>query len=524
MKQLFFIRGTVLYILAMCLSFASMAQNRMEHDFRVKGFYVDCRTEVMKMSAVKDLALRLSQKGINTLLIEYEATFPFQRHATLCNEFAYTESEIKDLINFCSKLNMEVIPLQNCFGHCEYILLHDRYVHLREDSKEVSQVCPLKIEEATQVFKEIFQEVASLHPSKYFHIGADETYLLGHCKNCSAIAAEKGKSRLFVDYVKAMCKIVSDMGKTPIIWADIILMYPEAVHELPDNLVFIDWNYGWETDRFGKLENLLATGAEVWGATSMRSHPDNIYLTQWEKHFKNLATFIPFAREKKYQGMIQTSWSTSGTYGFHYDTNWEIINMQPIRSVYPASGFNLLIAAFCTAVNSTLPLNDQMFAMEYAHERYGFSDVECKLFWEYLIHPQNALTRYAKDEKNVPIATILNDCLILREKFKKLSPHKNKEEFAHYHLMLDMRINYLAYKKIESFYESPEYNRSHALTLINQLKPIMVESDRLDKLFVKINKNFLKPGELEYIKHIRTAKMKSLYQRLVTSIYPSTNF
>lgn len=117
-------------------------------DFKVRAFYLDCRTQVMTVSAIKELASDLSKKEINTLLIEYEATFPFQKHATLCNQLAFSRSEVQDIVSYCTSLGIEVIPLQNCFGHCEYILRHDRYAHLREDSKEVSQVCPLKIEEA----------------------------------------------------------------------------------------------------------------------------------------------------------------------------------------------------------------------------------------------------------------------------------------------------------------------------------------------------------------------------------------
>ncbi|MCD8029338.1 MAG: family 20 glycosylhydrolase [Bacteroides sp.] len=511
------IKKIIVLFFALCTSWAIYAQNDPEHTFRVKGFYIDCRTEVMQMSAVKQWAFELSRKGINTLLFEYEATFPFNRHATLCNEYAYTEAEVKDLVSYCAGLGIDLIPLQNCFGHCEYILRHDRYAHLREDKKEVSQVCPLKIKEATQVFGEIFREVAALHPSQYFHIGADETYLLGDCKHCAAVAATEGKSRLFVDYVKAMCDIVLEIGKTPIIWADIILMHPEALQELPKELIFIDWNYGWEPDRFGKLDNLYATGAEVWGAPSMRSHPDNIYLTQWEKHFNNLSVFVPFAREKNYQGMIQTSWSTSGIYGYHFDTNWEIINMQPVRSVYPTSGFNVLVDAYCEAVNTDQPLESREFCLRYAQQQYGLNSAESEIFREYLTHPQYPILQNGRDEKGTPVATLLDDCLKLKEKFGKLSPQTNREDFEHYNLMLDLRINYLAYKKVEAFYESEQYNRSHAPELLRQLKHIINESNQLDKRFIQLTRDYLKPGQPEYINRFRTEKMKALYQWLANN-------
>ena len=172
-----------------------------EGDFKVKGFHLDMRTQVMTPQAIKELITKAAGEGMNTLLLEYEATFPFEKHATLCNKYAYTRSQVEDIITHASSLGVEVIPLQNCFGHCEYILRHHRYASLREDKKEVSQVCPMKFDEAEKVFSEIFAEIAAAHPSKYIHIGADETRLLGHCKNCAKKVKQEGVSKLFVDYV-----------------------------------------------------------------------------------------------------------------------------------------------------------------------------------------------------------------------------------------------------------------------------------------------------------------------------------
>ena len=121
-------------------------------DFSIKAFHLDFRAQVMTVPAIKELALDLSKKGINAIIIEYEATFPFKKHATLCNKYAYSRKDVKEIVDYCKSLGIDVIPLQNCFGHCEYILRHDRYINLREDRKEVSQVCPSKIDSAEKVF------------------------------------------------------------------------------------------------------------------------------------------------------------------------------------------------------------------------------------------------------------------------------------------------------------------------------------------------------------------------------------
>lgn len=500
-----------LFILGIFLcSYASARSSQPLADFTIRAFYLDCRTQVMTVSAIKDFASDLSRKGINTLLIEYEATFPFQKHATLCNHLAFSRNEVKEIINHCSSVGIDVIPLQNCFGHSEYILRHDRYAELREDKKEVSQVCPLKIEDAKNIFREIFQEVAALHPSPYLHIGADETYLLGSCAQCSKV----DKSRLFVDYIKAMCEVVKELGKKPIIWADIILMHPEAVQELPKDLIYVDWNYGWEPDRFGKLDNLLKLGVKMWGAGSLRSAPDNIYLTQWMKHFNNLTTFLPFARSHGYEGIIETSWSTSGTYGFHYDNGWEVISMQPVRQVYPMSGFQILIDAYCQAANSKEAFNSQEFILSYARQHYGLSKEEAPLFLDYFTLPQEVV-RNGKDAKGTAIAEAIKSSTEFKNKFDKLSPRQHTEEFEHYRFMLDLRINYLCYKEIEFIYNSPDYDITQAVVLSQKLRKIIAESDKLNKRFIQLNKSYLKPGQTEEINALRTEKMEGLYQALV---------
>ena len=115
---------------------------------------------------------------------------------------------------------------------------------MREDRKDISQLCPLKVQEDSLLFADLFADMAAMHNSDYIHIGGDETYLLGHCPECALKAATEGKSKLFVDYMKMMCDIVISLGKKPVMWADILLKYPEAAEELPAETIFVDWNYG----------------------------------------------------------------------------------------------------------------------------------------------------------------------------------------------------------------------------------------------------------------------------------------
>ena len=510
---------TIAILLALLAATFSMVAQNNSYDFKEKVMYVDFRSEVHTIDALKQLAQKVAADGFTCMMLEYEATFPFEKHATLQNRYAFTKEEIKDYVAYCDRLGLEVIPLQNCMGHMQYILRHDRYAALREDKADMSQVCPLKIKEAVPVFKEIFAEVAALHPSKYFHIGCDETFLLGSCKKCAAYAKEHGKSKLFVEYVKAMCKIVLDMGKTPIIWADIILKYPENLGELPKELIYLDWNYGWDVNKFGKISNLLDANVNLWGGSSLRSGPDDIYLTQWEKHFNNLRDYVPFARKSGYQGMVQTSWSTSGAYSYSYGPRNEVLEIYPIRTVYPESGFNILLEATSWAFKHVEPLDPKAFVCDYAKEKFGFDEASCKTLWDYFTMPQDQVTaRNGKDIKGRSIADILADAYVMRDRLYALRPSANKVEIEHFKLMLDIRINYLEFKQCESEFESKDYEISQRTGLAERMTKICKEGKKLDKRFEKLNKNYLKKGEIGYIQSQRGLKMDALLKTLTYDI------
>ena len=203
-----------------------------EDSFRIRGFHLDLRIQVMKMRALKNFTLGLSKQGINTLVMEWEATYPFTEDPLIPNRFAYTREEIKDFIQYCQSLHMDVIPLQQSFGHVEYILRNYKYAQLREDDKDFSQVCPSESEKNKELFTRLFKDMSAMHPSPYFHIGGDETHLLGHCEKCKKKAAEIGISQLYFNHIKMLCDIVVSLGKRPVLWADIALKYPEYIHLL----------------------------------------------------------------------------------------------------------------------------------------------------------------------------------------------------------------------------------------------------------------------------------------------------
>ncbi|OGJ88907.1 MAG: hypothetical protein A2268_11985 [Candidatus Raymondbacteria bacterium RifOxyA12_full_50_37] len=481
--------------------------------FSVRGFHLDLRIQVMTLNALKEMARKIKDFGLNTLIMEWEASYPFQKHPIIPSANAYTPKEVNDFLNHCTKLNLDVIPLQQCFGHVEYILRHTRYAALREDKKDICQLCPLKPGQAAELFSDLFAELCKTHDSKYLHIGCDETYLLGKCPDCSAKALKKGKSKLFVDYVKVMCKIVKDLGRRPIIWADMLLAHPEAAADLPKDIVLVDWNYGWAMDHFGDPAPLLKTGLEFWGAPALRSHPDDHFLVSYEKHLRNFSDFIPYARRTGYKGVILTSWSTSGIYGFEWAADYEPIEMHTIRRVFPLKGCHLLLAAFVTAINQDSPLDPSTFAENYAQERFNLTPPAARAFREALFSDPTWLTQ-SKTSDNRAIAGVLSNVSKARAVLAKITPAKNRNEFDLFKLYFDIRVHYLAFKAIEVETQSASFKNKDIPKTLRDLAKLLNRADALDKAFARAFKGYLYGSEIRTENWSRKRKMKLLFERL----------
>ncbi|HYK46740.1 MAG TPA: hypothetical protein VEV83_16295, partial [Parafilimonas sp.] len=268
-------------------------------------------------------------------------------------------------------------------------------------------------------------------------------------------------------------------------------------------------------NNFGDHEKLMQSGFEVWGAPAIRSHPDNYFLTQWEKHFKNIRDFIPVCRQLGYKGIIMTSWSRSGQYSTVWETSDDITDLYAIRHVYPITGFNILLAAYSKSLQTRSPLDIPEFIKTYGKEQYGFTEQESASFWKAVttcpyeinqgkvIAPQDIAVSQLADSQAIAVKTLY-----------QLQPQKNKEEFEHYRLMADIRMLYLSYQKIEAEVNDPGFSNSKIPSVLGQLKKLLDDARSIDQRFIDLNKSTLYPGELKEENDLRTTKINLLYERL----------
>jgi hypothetical protein len=298
-------------------------------------------------------------------------------------------------------------------------------------------------------------------------------------------------------------------------WADIALKHPEALKLLPKQTILVDWNYGWDMNNFGEHEKLMQSGFEVWGAPAIRSHPDNYFLTEWEKHFKNIRDFIPVCRRLGYKGIIMTSWSTSGQYSTVWETSDDITDLYAIRHVYPITGFNMLLNAYTKSLQTQTALNIPEFIKTYSKEQYGFNDEQSSSFWKALATcPYEINQGKVMSSTNISVAQLADSQALAVKILYQLQPQKNKEEFEHYRLMADIRMLYLSYQKVESEVNDASFTTTQIPSTLVQLKKLLSDAQLIDQRFINLNKNTLYADELKEENDLRNSKINLLYQRL----------
>lgn len=318
--------------------------------FGMRGVHLDLKVQMPKTSYLHDLTRRLSLYKVNTLLIEYEDKFPYRRHSDICSEAAFAPEELRELLDYARKHHMTLVPLIQSLGHMEYVLRHDTYRSLREKPNDISQMCPLN-PGSKQLFRDFFAEVLEFHArDKFFHIGGDETWVLGSCPRCRKRVEEVGFSGLYIEYMNEICDLVQKAGKTPVIWSDMLSNHPEAIDRFPKDAVINYWDYWsqgecmpfviWNAKRY-TMENLaevpehirkiydpywfkseraaefksfpyldffLDNGYSIISSPATRSFGDSYNFPSYLTHIPNIVGFAK-ASAGKTPGIICTSWA-----------------------------------------------------------------------------------------------------------------------------------------------------------------------------------------------------------------------
>jgi hypothetical protein len=237
-------------------------------DFPARGVMLDIsRDKVPTMATLYSLIDLLAGWKINQFQLYMEHTFAYRNHEIVWrNASPLTAEEILALDSYCRDRFIDLVPNQNSFGHMHRWFEHPEYLHLAETETGITtpwgtvQEHPFSLSPAVpaalDLVGEMFAELLPNFTSPFFNVGADETFDLGEGRS-KALVQQRGKGRVYLDFLLEIYQRVKAHGRTMQFWGDIINHYPDLVAEIPKDTIVLEWGYeAWHP--FNEMGGLFA--------------------------------------------------------------------------------------------------------------------------------------------------------------------------------------------------------------------------------------------------------------------------
>jgi hypothetical protein len=217
------------------------------------ALHLDLKGVMFRPAYIPQLLADLRSQGINTVLVEYEDIFPFDGlDIAFDNSVKWSKRTLRRFLDEAAQNDIEVIPLQQCLGHLEYLFRWDSFRRFALDYKYPSTL-DVNSEEGNALIHNMLRQVIEAHPnSRYVHLGMDEAHAL------VAYAEQSGREvvAVFLEHLEALCQICEEYGKKPIIWSDMFEDHitPASLalfEKYKDRVVMCPWDYGASGERIG---------------------------------------------------------------------------------------------------------------------------------------------------------------------------------------------------------------------------------------------------------------------------------
>lgn len=152
----------------------------------------------------------------------------------LANEGMYTKEELSDLVAYCAKKGIRVLPEVEFPGHSmalaasypEFCCNTNRPQVWTHGGVSSRLICPQK-PETKKFVKDVFDTLQSIFPFDYVHIGGDECPMgdWKTCLDCRKARAAKGQGddveAEMSDFTASLGVRLAKRGKKPVLWYDI---------------------------------------------------------------------------------------------------------------------------------------------------------------------------------------------------------------------------------------------------------------------------------------------------------------
>lgn len=281
-------------------------------DIKVRGVSEDIsRGQIPTIDYFKDIIRFLSRYKLNTYMLYIEDVLKLDCYPSIGNKRgALTKEEVRELISFANAYHIEIVPIFQTLGHFENILNEREFLRYAEFP---GAACLNISDKSTYIFLEkMIKEVCELFPSKFFHMGADESWDFGLGESKKMIESS-GIADAYLKHYKRIYEIVKQYDKTVLMYSDNLLEHPELLKKLPKDIIIVDWQYHADYD-YLSAKKLQEAGFAYYVSPSVNNFkttfPDN------STAIPNIKNFIKSGVEYGTSGVINSNWGDFGAETF----------------------------------------------------------------------------------------------------------------------------------------------------------------------------------------------------------------
>ena len=220
---------------------------------------------------------------------------------------AMSRDDVRALVAYAKQYHIDVIPEQEAFGHLHHLLKYELYSPLGETPH--GHVLAPGQPGSMELIRQMFAEIDTLFPSRFIHLGADETFELGRGQTASRVASE-GLGAVYIGFLQQIEQALRPTGKRFLFWGDIAQNSPDLVKTLPKDMIAVAWEYD-PAPRFDRLITpFTEAGLETWVAPGA-----NDWNRVWPNFANALANIQGFVRDGQRlgaTGVLNTTWDDDG--------------------------------------------------------------------------------------------------------------------------------------------------------------------------------------------------------------------
>lgn len=281
---------------------------------------LDLARQMESIEFIKTFIRTMANAGYNGVELYLEDRIRTASYPYPADDECYTPEQMKDIIEYATSLNMELIPCVATLGHAERFLRHKELVHLSELQGDMQgrfggsakvTFCPTHPDFYPFITKYV-QEVAAIFPSTFFHAGLDEFWDYCLCERCKKAAPTmKDQQDMFIKHIQIIRQTLADAGKRMLMWSDMFEYYPDAMPDVPKDIIMIDWQY--QSDVRFYLHHLFDCKVESRFDINEKLGLET-FIGPVDMLFHNAQSYLEYAAGKKFTGAILTSWEKTDAF------------------------------------------------------------------------------------------------------------------------------------------------------------------------------------------------------------------